>query len=89
MEASETETNAETGEPTEAHSFLRESTSGAPTAVVGEPDPPRYEDAILTTPEDFEPAESSTHEVPLEESRKDETTVLATDIFDSDGNRVR
>lgn len=41
--------------------------------------PPRPEDQILTTEEGFEPAELSSPEVPLEESRKDETTVLATD----------
>jgi hypothetical protein len=41
----------------------------------------RYEDDPKNFPqgEEFEPAELSAPEVPLEESRKDETTVLATD----------
>lgn len=46
----------------------------------------RYEDEPgRFDAEDFEPAELSAPEVPLEESRKDETTVLATDRFNEQG----
>lgn len=42
----------------------------------------RYEDDpknVNILPEDFKPAKLSSKEVPLEESRKDHTTLLATD----------
>ena len=51
-----------------------------------DPGPERYEDKMAPTQED--PAELSAEEVDPEEARKDETTVLASDIFDSEGNRV-
>lgn len=49
-----------------------------------DPGPSRYEDrfdTVIDTP-------LSSPEVDLEDQRKDETTVLATDVFDSEGNRV-
>jgi len=48
---------------------------------VADEDRVRYEDDPNRFPaeEGFEPAELSAPEVPLEESRKDETTLLATD----------
>ena len=50
-----------------------------------DPGPQRYEDTEAAA-EDETPVDSK--EVPLEDSRKDDTTVLATDVFDSEGNRV-
>lgn len=50
----------------------------------GEGDHPRYEDSIEA--QDDTPTESV--EIDPEESRKDDSTVLATDRFDSEGNRV-
>ena len=68
------------------------SETEAPPEPQPEPPPPapepvpdedrvRYEDdpSNFPVPEGFEPAELSAPEVPLEESRKDETTILATD----------
>lgn len=57
-----------------------------------ETEPERAEDALDLIPEaeegEFVPAETSSPEVPLEESRKDETSLLATDrlVTDSEGN---
>ena len=48
--------------------------------------PERWEDKM--TPGQEDPAPLSAEEVDPEEARKDETTVLATDIFDSEGNRL-
>ena len=50
-----------------------------------DPGPERYEDQMEPP---YELAEVTSPEVPLEESRKDETTVLASDVFDAEGNRV-
>lgn len=66
------------------------STPPAPDSIPDE-DRVRYEDDSSNFPseeEEEEPVELSAEEVPLEESRKDETSVLATDQFDQDGNRV-
>lgn len=57
-------------------------TTSAYEAATGSEEYERYEDDpknVQTTPEGFEPAEVGSVEVPLEESRKDETTLLATD----------
>lgn len=53
----------------------------APEPVPDE-DRVRYEDNPANFPQDtdFVPAETSSEEVPLESQRKDETTVLATDV---------
>jgi hypothetical protein len=50
-----------------------------------DPGPPRPEDAPV---EEENPVELTSPEVPLEESRKDDTTDLATDIFNDEGQRV-
>lgn len=50
-----------------------------------DPGGPRYEDQFITEVD----TPLSSPEVPLEESRKDETTVLATDQFDAEGNRIQ
>lgn len=50
-----------------------------------DPGPKRYEDINAEAADDT-PVDSV--EVPLEESRRDETTVLATDQFDLEGNRI-
>jgi hypothetical protein len=47
--------------------------------------PERWEDQYAVKQD---PSILSADEVPLEDSRKDETSVLASDIFDSEGNRV-
>jgi hypothetical protein len=50
----------------------------------------RYEDNPANFPQEegFEPAPLSAEEVPLESQRKDETSVLATDRFNEEGERV-
>ncbi len=48
--------------------------------------PERHED--LNAPKQENPAKLSAKEVDPEEARKDETSVLATDVFDSEGNRI-
>lgn len=50
----------------------------------------RYEDDPANFPQEagFDPAPVSAVEVPLEDQRKDETTVLATDTFNEQGERV-
>lgn len=50
-----------------------------------DPGPPRREDVDALAADDT-PVENK--EVPLEDSRKDETTVLATDVFNSEGKRI-
>lgn len=50
--------------------------------------PTRFEDTLDLNPEGFEPAPLSAEEVPLEDSRRDDTSVLATDRFGQDGNRI-
>src|SRR5436190_22171178 len=54
-------------------------------SAVNAPLPTRYEDQNV--PEHVTPVD--THEVPLEDSIRDETTVLATDKFDNEGNKVQ
>lgn len=72
-----------------AKALLEERLKPAPVLDLGDynprndPGPPRPED---TDVEDDTP--TSSPEVPLEESRKDDTTVLATDQFDNEGHRI-
>lgn len=49
-----------------------------------DPGPPRFEDLVAAA-EDDTPVDGQI-EVPLEESVKDHTTILASDIFDGEGN---
>jgi hypothetical protein len=62
-----------------------------PLLVVADEDRVRYEDDPANFPQDpdFVPAELSAEEVPAEESRKDETSVLATDRFNESGERIQ
>lgn len=49
----------------------------------------RYEDDPKNQPKQEEkPAKLSAEEIDPETARRDETTVLATDQFDAEGNRV-
>jgi hypothetical protein len=56
---------------------------------------PKYDPRTDPGPERIEDADgvqddtpTSAKEVPLEDSRKDDTSVLATDQFDAEGNRI-
>jgi hypothetical protein len=65
------------------HEFSGDERTTVATAAQEELDRrARPEDSVDLTPEDFKPAELSSPEVPLEESRKDDTTVLATDAVE-------
>ena len=68
----------------------RRASSAQEEAVAAQEGYVRYEDdpKNFPTEEGFEPASLSAPEVDPEESRKDDTTVLASDQFDSSGNRL-